>query len=112
MATADLSTHPLLSPRAKLIDPDELTAHVLLAETLLGVDQLALKADDADQDKVDGAIVLQVNYQVESGVEGFLMQEARRGARHNIYRGRNRLQYVHRLALEAIRQLKRTRGLI
>lgn len=100
-----LDSHPLISQRCSMLEEDELAAHKLVAESLLKVQTLAVSTD-ADCAELDAAVVLQINYQVEAGVEGYMMQEARRGARHIVYRGRNRMHHVHRQSLEMVRGLR------
>jgi len=110
-----LENHALLSPQAKLLRSEELTAHRQVAESLLLTSDLqapgALAAPGA-ADQYETALVLQVNFQVAAGVEGYLMQQARRGARHLIYRGTNRLSHVNRQSLEMIRALKIAAGVL
>lgn len=104
-----LDEHPLLGARAKALEPDEILAQQVVAESLLQVNDLTV-ALQADCDRLDAAVVLQINFQVETGIEGYMLTEARRGARHVIYRGKNRMAHVHRQAIEIVRGLKNRLG--
>lgn len=104
-----VDNHVLLTDRANMLDPDEIQAHAQVAMSLLQVIGFSPSAQ-SDRDLLDTAIVLQINFQVEAGVEGYLMQEARRGGRNIVYRGKNRLQHVHRQALEMVREMKTRLG--
>lgn len=100
-----IDEHPLLSQRAETLGEEELAAHKLVAESLLGLTDFTVSVQ-SDCDIIDAAVVMQVNYQVEAGVEGALMQEARRGGRHIIYRGRNRMAHTHGQALKMVHSVK------
>lgn len=107
----DIADHPLLSEEAAQLGSLELGAQARMAETLLGLLTFPAFDQATQQDKYDratDAVALQVNYQVEAGVEAFLTTSSRRGARGRSYRGRGRMPPVHSAARKIITAIKPT----
>lgn len=97
--TYNVGGHPLLSPAANALATGALTEHALLAESLLGLagsTYTGREAEDATR-----AVALQVNLQVESDVEPFILSAVTRGARSATYRGVS----VHPTASALVRAL-------
>jgi hypothetical protein len=78
-STYDISASAMLSDAAADLDPDALDAHTLLAEHLLGLAGDAYTGDDLDT--VDIALALQVNHQVERGVDADVYESVDHGGR-------------------------------
>lgn len=113
MADASIETSALLSERARSVDPDTIAAHRVVAESLLAVAALLpLVTAQADKDKYEAAMALQISYQIEQGIEGALLADARRGSRSFTYRVRGELRNkaTHRNALIIITELKTRLG--
>lgn len=80
----DVSTHGLLSPDALALEEPEFTAQNELAETILGLN--GTDFEDEDEETALLAVALQLNYQVEAGVEAFVLVSTSRGARSKTFR--------------------------
>lgn len=90
----DVSGHPLLSPGAAALGRDELAEHNLLAEDLLSLAGTTFADEDAA--RATRAVALQVNYQVEQGVDAAVYDVTMVGSRMLNYRD----GIVHPIALE------------
>lgn len=77
----------------------DLTAHQRVAEVLLGFSAVAELVDATQHAQAEDAIAMQVSYQVECGIEAFVLQEVLRGHRRKRYRGgTHRMAPVHPMA--------------
>lgn len=76
-----VTAHPLLSADAQALEPAQLAEQNLLAEDLLGFTDAALLTDADTIARATRLIVLQVNYQVETGVDASIYASQRRGQR-------------------------------
>jgi hypothetical protein len=91
MATYDPTGHPSLSDAANRLDPEQLIDEADLAETVLrrGPTMLAdtaFEEDTAEWKRAVLAVVHQINWRVERGVEGEVYQSRSRGGRSATYR--------------------------
>lgn len=105
----DIADHPLLSEESAQLGSLELGAQARMAETLLGLLTFTAFNPTTDADKYDratDAVALQVNFQVAAGIEAFLTNRDRRGAREKQYRGRGRMSPVHSAARKIINAIK------
>lgn len=73
MSVYEVAGHPALSGKAQVLGGPMLEAQVLLAETLLGVSAPAY-TDAALLEKAILAIVLQVNFQMEEGIDPLIVK--------------------------------------
>lgn len=73
MAVYEVGGHPNLSGKARGLSPQELQGQVLLAESLLGVSAPAY-TDTSLRERAELAVVLQVNFQVESGLDPLILK--------------------------------------
>lgn len=80
----DISSHPLLTPEAAALASDVFEEHAALAHDLLGLTGTSLTGEAAE--KAKRFLVLQVNYQVESGVKAAVYIDVMRGRRREMYR--------------------------
>jgi hypothetical protein len=94
VARYDVSEHGLLSDDAQALSEPELAAQNELAEVVLGLHEgdtyTGVKETTATL-----AVALQVNFQVEAGVEAYVLTASSRGARSKSYRD---LVRVHPIA--------------
>ncbi len=106
----DITGHPLLSEAAAVLGANELEAHTQVAERMLGVlDLQEFPSTDRRYDDLRGALALQVSYQVEAGIEAFILAEHVRGARRETYRGASRkMSPVHPQARRLVAAVNRT----
>lgn len=103
----DVLNHKLLSDAAKDLEPDELETHARVAETLLGLLKFSPFAVDTDSYlRAADAVALQISFQVESGIEAFILTHETRGARTRDYRGRGRMPPIHPTARKIISAIK------
>lgn len=105
----DVTAHPLLSDQAAALGPSELEAHARVAETSLGLLNFTAFVDGTDKyDRATDAVALQINYQVEAGIEAFIMSGESRGARRRSYRGgsRKRMAPLHPMARKIVNAIK------
>lgn len=80
------------------LGPTELAAHQQVASDLLGFTAVT-EFTDEKKARAENAMSLQVVYQVEAGINAFLLASERRGARWQTYRGGNRkMPPIHPLA--------------
>lgn len=82
----DVTDHPLLSEDAAALTAEQLAEQNLLAEDLLGFTDAALLTDPVTVDRAKRLIVLQVNYQVETGVDAAVYAMKVRGSRTAAYK--------------------------
>lgn len=105
-----VTNHPLLSERASRLAAPELEAHNRVAEILIGLWKFAAFTEVGDPDKfaqATDAVAMQVNYQVESGIEAFILSNLVRGKREFVYRnGRHRMNPVHSMAKKIVNAIK------
>lgn len=73
MSVYAVGGHPLLSGKANQLSPQELQGQVLLAESLLGVPATA-HTDQRLRERAELAVVLQVNFQLESGTDPLIVR--------------------------------------
>lgn len=64
-------TDALASPRTRALSPAEFDANVTLAEILLGLHEPAL-TDETDVERLQFAIVQQINFQVQQGLDALI----------------------------------------
>lgn len=111
-----VTAHPLLSDQAAALSGPELDAHARVAESLLGLDTFTpfdpIQKTDFYNRATD-AVALQVSYQVESGIEAFVMSGESRGARRRSYRGgsHRRMQPLHPTSRKIVSSLKLRAGI-
>lgn len=111
MSLYDVEGHPLLSEGAAELEPTALEAHASLAETLLGFGSFtAFASDDPKYSKAQIAVALQVSYQVEAGINAFIMLQSVRGSRAETWRGGGRrgqrFPKVHPMARQVFNEIK------
>lgn len=103
----DILDHPLLSDGAKDLDSAELATHARVAETLLGLLKFTAFAEGTDfYDRATDAVALQVSFQVEAGIEAFILTHETRGARKKDFRGRGRMPPIHPTARKIVSGIK------
>lgn len=74
----DIADHPLRSAKVadlQTSDPDAFEANNILAELLLGLQDIAVLDDPDDLDRATYATVLQVNFQVAQGLDPLLLSQ-------------------------------------
>ncbi len=75
MTLVTVTAHPLLTGKVNALGTDPFAAQQKLAEALLGLTQSFVDRCDADQlDRVTMAVALQMNFQVEQGLDPFVVQ--------------------------------------
>lgn len=84
MARYDVSEHGLLSADAIALSTEEFGAQNDLAEMSLGL--LGTDLTDTDEDVAMMAVALQLNFQVEAGVEAYVLLSDSQGARSRSFR--------------------------
>jgi hypothetical protein len=106
MPLYDITDHPLLSPAVQNLGPETLAAHTEVAEALLRLSELAVfAAATTEYTQATNALALQVNFQVESGLDAYILQSLTRGARSQTFRGGKRHLTVHPQAARIMRLL-------
>ncbi len=114
MAIYMIDNHPLLSEDARKLNSTELDAHARVAETLLKFTTFTpFSADTAldSYNRASDAVALQVSFQVESGVEAFVLASWARGARTKNYRkGQRNMPVVHPIARKIATALRTSVG--
>lgn len=105
----DITGHPLLSDDAKELGADSLDAQGRVAETLLGL--LAFTPFDQTNDpanyaRATDAVALQVSYQVEAGLDAFILMSLAKGGRSASFRGGRRMPTIHGIAKKIVSQIK------
>jgi hypothetical protein len=80
-----VTNHPLLSPAAQQLTPEQLEAQTLVSERLLGLTGTYYTGTDAIE--AANANALQVNYQVAMPAEQSMILSETRGSRSVTYRG-------------------------
>jgi hypothetical protein len=83
----DPTDHALLSPEAKALmqnDADQFNEQAALAQSLLDLDGTSFSGADAAT--ATRAVAMQVNYQLEMGLEGFTTNAVSRGSRSVVYK--------------------------
>lgn len=105
----DITGHPMLTGKAALLDSTELAAHAEVAEILLKFHTFtAFEAGTDDYKRAASAIAMQVSFQVESGVEAFVMASLHRGGRNFSFRKGNRnMPPTHNIAKKTANALRR-----
>lgn len=102
----DVTGNALLSPEAAMLGPTELETFSRASEVLLGLNKLPLFTGD-DLERCKDAVAMQVSYLVESGIEGFILEELWRGARRATYRGGSRrMPPIHSAARKIISRIR------
>lgn len=105
-AQFDVEGHPFLTNKVLALDPDKFEAQVILAETLLGLRNRRIREDRLEE--IHNAISLQVNYQIELGLDAFTSQhvnvgiQAGRGGQSVTYRGYSAPPSVHAQAQKIV----------
>lgn len=99
MARFTPTAHALLSTKARTLDEPALTAHTDMAEARLGL--VGATVSGGDVDRVTTAVALQVNLQVEKGVNAHVYSSLSRGKRTFDYRKLADLD-VHRDAVAIV----------
>jgi hypothetical protein len=93
-ATYDITSHPLLSEKAKALFGDAANvfdAVVVAAERTLGLHGTGFTGEDAEEAKL--AVVLETNYELEQTPESEVMSRVDRGER--VYQYKPNLSSVH-----------------
>jgi hypothetical protein len=83
----DPTDHPLLSPEATNLkngNADQFNEQAALAQTILNLDGTSFTGDDAAT--ATRAVAMQLNYQLEMGLEGFTAAAVTRGSRSTVYK--------------------------
>lgn len=107
----DVAGHELLSEDAQDLGPNSLEAQARVAETLLGLLDFTPfdKTTQADLYlRASDAVAMQVSYQVEAGIDAFIMLNLTKGGRTQTFRGGRRMPIVHSLAKKIISKIKPT----
>lgn len=105
----DVTDHPLLSDDARLLDVDPLTAQARVAETLLGLLDFPPfdKVTSLDlYSRAQDAVALQVSYQVDAGLDAFILSQMTKGGRSLSFRGGRRMPIIHSLAKKIVSKIK------
>lgn len=105
----DISNHPLLSSDAQQLGADSLDAQARIAETLLGL--LTFTAFDRLTqldlyERATDAVALQVSYQVDAGLDAFILSELVKGGRQATFRGGRRMPIIHGMAKKIVSQIR------
>lgn len=105
----DITQHPLLSDEAQKLGIESLMSHARVAETLLGM--LSFTPFDvvsqADlYSRASDAVALQVSYQVEAGVDAFILSQLIKGGRQTMFRGKGRMPIIHGIAKKIVSSIK------
>jgi hypothetical protein len=83
----DPTDHALLSPEAKALqqnDVSQFNEQATIAQSLLDLDGTSYSGNDAAT--ATRAVAMQVNYQIEMGMEGFTTNAVSRGSRSVVYK--------------------------
>jgi hypothetical protein len=103
----DVTNHPLLSDDAKALGSESLEAHGRVAEQVLGLYNFTAFESGTDEYKsAQDAVALQVNYQVEAGIDAFVAASVSRGARSKTFRGGKRMPMIHGMARRIVSRIK------
>lgn len=103
------NAHAMLSTAAKALGPTELATHSRIAETILGLLSFTAFDQTSSPDefsRAQDAVALQVSYQVESGIDAFLLQNLGRGGRNLTFRGGRRMPTSHPLARKIVQAIR------
>lgn len=79
MLLYDIDDHPFLTGKSKALESEVLHSQQLLAENLLGLSAYDVFTDQADIDNATLAIAMQINFQVEQGLDPFVQKSASSG---------------------------------
>lgn len=107
----DITNHPLLSDDAQALGATSLDAQGRVAETLLGLLDFTAFDQVTQADlyaRATDAVALQVSYQVDSGVDAFILSQMTKGGRSITFRGGRRMPIIHGLAKKLISKIKPT----
>ncbi len=99
----------MLSDDAKDLGPASLEAQARVAETLLGLltfTPFVLLTQPDLYARATDAVALQVSYQVEAGVDAFILMAQTNGGRTQSYRGGRRMPTIHGVAKKIVSQIK------
>lgn len=105
----DITDHPLLSDDARDLGPNSLDAQARVAETLLGLLTFTAFSVVTQADlysRAQDAVALQVNYQVEAGLDAFILMSLAKGGRSMSFRGGRRMPTIHGIAKKIVSQIK------
>lgn len=103
----DVTGHPLLTGGAEGLGPTELAAQNRVAEILLGLWKFPVFTDADKIDQAKDAVAMQVSYQVQAGVEAFVLSSLIRGNRDMNYRGgRRKMPPIHSAARKIVNTIK------
>lgn len=105
----DITAHPLLSDETNHLSETALSAQARVAETLLGLLKFTPFSPVSQPDlysRASDAVALQVNYQVESGIDAFILSSMSRGGRANTFRGGRRMPPIHGLAKKIVSSIR------
>jgi hypothetical protein len=83
----DPTNHALLSPEARGLqqaDVEQFNEQAAVAQSLLDLDGSSFSGEDAA--KATRAVAMQLNYQIEMGIEGFAANAVSRGGKSTTYR--------------------------
>jgi hypothetical protein len=92
----DATAHPLLSVQATQLAPEVLVEQNELAETLLELTGTNLTG--TAKETATRAVALQIAFQLEMGVEGYVFASESQGDRSGTYRGTGQAPSVHPMA--------------
>lgn len=79
MILYDIDDHPFLTGKSKALEADVLHSYQLLAENLLGLSAYDVFTAQADIDSAELAIAMQINFEVEQGLDPFVQKSASSG---------------------------------
>ena len=102
MSMYEITNHPLLSEEALKLGATALDANARVAEMLLKLTTFAAFDANTSADnynRATDAVALQVSFQVESGIDAFVLASWQRGGRGKNYRrGSRNMPVVHPMA--------------
>lgn len=107
----DITNHPLLSDDAQDLGPTSLDAQGRVAETLLGLQDFTPFDATTQADlyaRATDAVALQVSYQVEAGMDAFILTQLTKGGRSVAFRGGRRMPIIHGLAKKIVSKIRPT----
>ena len=109
MSLYNIIGHPMLSDAALQLGETELEAHAIAAEFVLKLTDFAAPSDTTSDNYHRGqaAVAMQVSYQVECGIEAFILTSFSRGTRSTIFRrGGHNMSPTHPLARRIASKLR------
>ena len=104
----DITDHAMLTDAAKALSPEDLLAHNIAAEFVLRfADFTPFTAGSDNFARAQVAVAMQVSFQVECGIEAFVLSSFRRGSRAGDFRrGARNMTVVHPTARKIASKLR------